>query len=241
MNFTGISSASPSRPFVEGTKVDHDDKKEKDQGESPSQLRKEKEESDTMIMVDEQPSLLNSHSSSSISIDQHTTNILDMTDDRQNSLDETNLITIEEEHTISLIIPDQDIFMVDEQFQVAQAKVSQKESVVSSKQLLKSKTSLTTSQDENIKQQSPDSDFPSIDRPHNSPSATEVHTTVSDRKQQLTSSISHDDPQLLINRSSSLSDVDLSDQPDRLRLHEDTTSEEQSPISSASTSEEKFK
>ena len=182
-----------------------------------------------MKIVDEQPS--------SISIHQHTTNVLDMIDDSQNTLDETNVIILEEEHTVSFIVPDQDIFMIGEQFQIAQAKLSRKESVASSKQVLNSKESFTSTHDKNIKQQPSNSDFNSTDRSQNPFSVTAIHTTISNEKQKFTSSVSHDDPQLIINQSSSTSDIDISEKPDQLQAHEDTTSQVQSSISSVSTSE----
>jgi hypothetical protein len=193
---------------------------------------------------DKQAPSMTNPSKSSIPIRQHTTNVPGLMSDSQNPVYETYVIRLEEEHAISILAPDQDVSMLDEQLQVVQTKISQKESTISSKPIQNSEDQITPLQEEknnhNIPRESPNLDDDSTDTSQKSPSVTTLHKNNVDQEKQSTSSDINDQPQPMITQSSSHSNVDLSEQSDQPQIPEDNTSPEQLVASSASTSEESF-
>ena len=109
-NCIDIISLSPSLSVTNPIKVD------------PNEERKVPE-SINMEIVDEQMPKFDNGFRSPVSIDQQTENVSPTTNDSQSTLYETDVIKLEEEHATSIIVPDQEISMLDEQFQVAQTKI----------------------------------------------------------------------------------------------------------------------
>jgi hypothetical protein len=171
-----------------------------------------------MESVDKQIPKFNNHSRSSISIDQQTKNILATTNDSQSTLYETDVIRLEEEHTTSIIVPDQDISILNEQFQVVQTKLSQ---------LSKSEDQITSIQNkishDNSQKELSNLNYDSNETSRKSPS------------------VNNDQPQSMTTPSSSHSNIDLSEQLDQLQMHENTiSSEQQLVVDNTSSSQENF-
>jgi len=170
--------------------------------------------------------------------------VIEATSDSQNTLYETDVIILEEEHAMPIIVPDQDISIFDEPFQVIQTKISQRKSGVSPKQVPNSEDQITSlpseKNNDNIQEESSNFDHDSDDTFQKSPSITTSRANNIDQEKQSTSSVIGDKSQSMTTQSSSHSDIDLSEQLDQCQRHEDTTSSEQLVADSASASEENF-
>jgi hypothetical protein len=197
-----------------------------------------------MEIVNKQAPSLNNCPKPSTLVYQHTTNVPEVTSISQNILYETDVIRLEEENAMSIIIPDQDASIFDEQFQIVQTKISQKKSVISSKQVLNPEDQITFSHGEknhdNIPSGSTNLDRNSDDKSQKSPFMTTSHANNFDRENQSTFSVVNNEPQLITTQSSSYSDIDLSEQLDQIQIHEDAISQERLADASTSASEEKF-
>jgi hypothetical protein len=149
---------------------------------------------------------------------------------------------LKEEHIVSMVVPDRVFSISDEPFQVTQIKLQQKKTTSSLKQVSKSEDPLKSWQiEENNEKNIQESSTSNLDSDHTSrktPSVTTLDANNFDEKKQSTSSFANDESQSKTPRSSSSSDIDLSDQLDQHQEHEDITSPEQLRIVSASTSEE---
>jgi len=228
--------ASSSLSVTDRTKVDHNVKQGEDQQKTREPIHIETKDKEV-------PSLHN-RSKSFIPIQQHSTNVRETTSDKQSTLYEKDVIRFEEEHAMSIIVPDQDISILDQSFQVVQTKISQKKSAISLEQVSHSEDQITLLHDEknndNIQKGSSNSDHNSNDTSKKSPSLTPSHEHNFDQEKQSTSSVINDEPQSMTTQHSFHSDIDLSEQLDQLQLHKDTTSSEELVADSASASEEKF-
>jgi hypothetical protein len=197
-----------------------------------------------MEVVNKQVPSLNTRPKPSTPIQQHATNVPEVASDSQNILYETDVIRLEEENAMSIIIPDQDVSIFDEQFQIVQTKIPQKKSVISSKQVLNTEDQITSSHGEknhdNIPSGSTNLDRNSDHTSQKSPFKTTSHANNFDQENQSTFSVVNNEPQLITTQSSSYSDIDLSEQLDQIQMHEDATSQERLVDASTSASEEKF-
>jgi hypothetical protein len=160
-----------------------------------------------MEIVDKQIPTLNTYSRSSIFVHQQTENIPATMNESQSTLFETDVIRLEEEHAMSIIVPDQDISVLDEQFEVIQTKTSQ---ILNSEDQIgpiQSKVSHNV-----IPKEASNLNYDSNDTSQKSPSMTTSHENNFDQEKQSISSIANDQSQSMITPSSSHSNVDLSEQ-----------------------------
>jgi hypothetical protein len=160
-----------------------------------------------MEIVDKQIPTLNTHSRSSIFVHQQKENIPETISDSQSTLFETDIIRLDEEHAMSIIVPDQDISVLDEQFEVIQTKTSQ---------ILNSEDQIGPIQNKVshnvIPKEASNLNYDSNNTSQKSPSMTTSHENNFDQEKQSTSSIANDQSQSMITPSSSHSNVDLSEQ-----------------------------
>ncbi len=206
VNLTDIVSTSPSLSVI-----DHNGKQEEEQ-QKPIIIE----------LADKQVPLLSNRVKS---IDHHTTNLLEVTSDKQNTLYRTDRIIFGEEHALLTIVPEQDFSILDEPFQVVQTKISQTKTVISPKQSINSEDQSTPFYDE-IQKESLDFDH-DFNISKRSASITTLHANNLDEETQSTSSVANDEPQFVVTQSTSSSDVELSNQLDPLQVYEDVASSDQ--------------
>ncbi|CAF3535060.1 unnamed protein product [Rotaria sordida] len=225
---SNISSTSPSLLIINQTKIDD----------------KDEQESTIMKSVDRQISSLNEHLKSSISIHQHTTNMIETTDDIQNIQYVTDIIIFKKEYATSIIIPNQIFSMIEEQFQIFETKLLQNKVVISSKQILNSNDQLLSLSDEknseHINKELSKLNHDFDDTFQKSPSIMTVHANYVDEEKQSISSILNDETLSVTGQSSPPSNIDLLEQLDQLQIHEDIVSSKQLVPANVSKSKEKF-
>ncbi|CAF0796021.1 unnamed protein product [Rotaria sordida] len=225
---SNISSTSPSLLIINQTKIDD----------------KDEQESTIMKSVDRQISSLNEHLKSSISIHQHTTNMIETTDDIQNIQYVTDIIIFKKEYATSIIIPNQIFSMIEEQFQIFETKLLQNKVVISSKQILNSNDQLLSLSDEknseHINKELSKLNHDFDDTFQKSPSIITVHANYVDEEKQSITSILNDETLSVTGQSSPPSNIDLLEQLDQLQIHEDIVSSKQLVPALVSKSKEKF-
>ncbi|CAF4372649.1 unnamed protein product, partial [Rotaria sp. Silwood2] len=205
---------------------------------------KHKNEFIIMEQIDEQVLSLNEGSKSSISIHEHTTNMIETTDDKHNTQYVTDVIILKKAYAMSIIIPDQIFSMIEEQFQVAETKLLQKNVAISSTQILKLNDQLITLPDEkNIKhvnRELSNLNYDFNDTFQKSSSVTILHANHVDEEKKSISSVVNDEIPSIIDRSSTSSDMDLSEQLNQLQIREDTVSLKHLLSTNVPKSKEKF-
>ncbi|CAF3110243.1 unnamed protein product [Rotaria sp. Silwood2] len=205
---------------------------------------KHKNEFIIMEQIDEQVLSLNEGSKSSISIHEHTTNMIETTDDKHNTQYVTDVIILKKAYAMSIIIPDQIFSMIEEQFQVAETKLLQKNVAISSTQILKLNDQLISLPDEkNIKhvnRELSNLNYDFNDTFQKSSSVTTLHANHVDEEKKSISSVVNDETPSIIDRSSTSSDMDLSEQLNQLQIREDTVSLKQLLSTNVLKSNEKF-
>ena len=195
-----------------------------------------------MKSINKKVSLSSNPSKLSLPIHQHSRDAHDVIDVSQNTPYETDVIILKEEHIVSMVVPNRVFSISDEPYQVTQIKLQQKKTTSSLKQVSKSEDPLKSWQiEENNEKNSKESSTSNLDSDNTSrktPSVTTLDANNFEEKKQSTSSLANEESQSKTPRSSSPSDIDLSDQLDQPQGHEGIISPEELRIASASTSEE---
>lgn len=148
-----------------------------------------------MGIVDEQASSLTNPLKSLVSIHHPTTDVSEVTSDKQNVVYKTDKIILEEEHALSTIVSKHDFPIFEEPFQVIQTKITHKESTISPKQMINSEDQLSPFYDEKhddeIQKTSLNSELASSTSPK-SPPATSLDANNFDEGKKSTSTVAND-------------------------------------------------